>query len=254
MACARRAAELGLSGLTFTEHFDTHPDEIAHSRYDDEKYTRAIGELRERWEGALWIGKGIEVDYQPASMPAVVDFLAEHGFDLVLLAVHYCDGEPVFDQRIWQGNDPESVTRRYLETVLHALEMCERWRRGQEPVFDVLAHLDFIKRYSLQFTGAEHLQRQGKLLDQILRACLRAGVTPELNASTLRKGHPEGMPGIQVIKRYAELGGAMMCLGSDSHSVEDVGAGLPRAAELLRRAGITQTAVFERRVRRAEPL
>jgi histidinol-phosphatase (PHP family) len=246
--------QAGLSGLTFTEHYDTHPEEAAHCVYDDEKYTRAISELRERFGDSLWIGKGIEVDYQPAALPRIADFLQQHRFDLVLLAVHYCRGEPVFDRRVWQGDDPGSVTRRYLETVLEALAACEKLQRGASPLFDVLAHLDFVKRYSLQFTGSDRLEEQGDLLDEILRACLHTGMTLELNTSPLRKGYPEGMPGMRVIHRYAELGGQMMVLGSDSHRSEEVGSGLRRAARMLQEAGIGQTAVYEKRVCRAEPV
>lgn len=253
-ACALQAVEKGLSGLTFTEHYDTHPEEAAHCVYDDEKYTRTISELRERFGASIWIGKGIEVDYQPAAMPAIVDFLAEHRFDLVLLAVHYCHGEPVFDRRVWQRDDPGNVTRRYLETVLEALATCERLQGGGSRVFDVLAHLDFVKRYCLKFTGSDGMDEQGDLLDEILRACLRLDLTLELNTSLLREGHPEGMPGIRVMRRYAELGGTMMLPGSDSHRSGDVGSGLRRAMRLLREAGMERIAVYRQRVCRAEPI
>ena len=252
--CALKAQQQGLSGLTFTEHYDTHPQEAAHCVYDDEEFTRAIEDLRERFGDSIRIGKGIEVDYQPASLPAVVDFLEGHSFDLVLLGVHYCHGEAVFDPRVWERSDPVTVTRRYLETVLQAVTACEKLRRGRAPVFDVLAHLDFVKRYSLQFTESVHVEEQAGLLDEILYGCLSAGITLELNTSTLRKGHREGMPGTGILRRWAALGGERIALGSDSHRTGEVGSDLGRAAQMVLRAGIRQQAVFEKRVCRAEPI
>ena len=252
--CARRAVSEGLSGLTFTEHYDTHPDEAAHCEYDDERVSLAVRDLAGRFGGSLFIGKGIEIDYQPATLPQIVDFLEGHRFDLVLLGVHYARGEPVFDPRVWETNDPGTVTRRYLQTVLEAVEACAKLKRGRAPAFDVLAHLDFVKRYSLQFTDSDHIEENRELLDEILYGCLNAGLTLELNTSNLRKGHSEGMPGSSILRRWAELGGETVALGSDSHRADEVGSGLRRAAKMLLQAGIRQQAVFEKRRCRAEPL
>ncbi len=254
--CALKARAQGLSGLTFTEHYDyeAYPEEPAHCAYDDDKFTRAIADLRSRFGDSVQIGKGVEVDYQPTNLPRIVDFLQAHSFDLVLLGVHYCRGEAVFDPRVWERSDPVTVTRRYLETVLEAIGACVKLRRGSTPVFDVLAHLDFVKRYSLQFAGADHVEGQEQLLDEILHGCLSAGMTLELNTSTLRKGHAEGMPGTGILRRWAQLGGDAVALGSDSHRVDEVGSDLGRAAQMLLRAGIQQQAIFEKRVCRAVPI
>lgn len=252
--CVRRAIEMGLDGLTFTEHYDTHPEEAGRCVYDDEKYTKTISDLRATFGDSIQIGKGVEVDYQPANMPAIVDFLRGHWFDVVVLGVHYFGGEPVFARRAWQGRDPGRITRQYLQTVVEALTWCERHYRSSERVFDVLAHLDFVKRYSLQFTGSDHVAEHGDLIDEILRGCLRIGMIPEVNTATLRKGCDQPMPSFAVMQRYARLGGKMMFLGSDSHRVEEIGSGLERAAQMLQAAGIEQVAVYWRRLPRAVPI
>lgn len=250
----RRAIEVGLTGLTFTEHYDTHPSELASSVYDDAQYGVTIEALRLEFGKSVRVGKGIEVDFQEQNMPAIVEFLDDHEFDLVILSVHWFGGRPIFRKDSWTGQDPSENTRRYLEAVLQAMRFCERLHGDRPRVFDVLGHLDFVKRYSRRYAKCDHVADHGDLIDEILRTCLAADIIPEVNTSTVRQGLGESMPGPAVMRRYAELGGTMMSIGSDSHRAEHIGADFDGELSTLRNAGIPQIAVFEDRHRRAVPI
>lgn len=132
--------------------------------------------------------------------------------------------------------------------------MCRRVNEADARVFDVLGHLDFVKRYTQRFFGEVDVKANGELLDEILRTCLDADVVPEINTSTLRGDLDETMPGSGVIQRYAALGGTAMSIGSDSHKSEHIGADFDYAVRMLRDAGIAHTAVFKDRHRRQEPI
>ena len=241
----RRAVELGLAGLTFTEHYDTHPDEWEDCVYDDEAYGQALDRCREKFGDRIFIGKGIEVDYQLENMPAIVDFLDSRRFDMVILSVHWSAGRPIHQPEVWEGRDPSAVTREYLESVLEAVQFCDKLHARRGRVFDVLGHLDFAKRYSDRFLGSVHVSDHMDVINEILQACLSADIVPEVNTSTLRGVLGEPMPGPEIVKRYAELGGTMMSLGSDAHKPDQIGSGLQEAAEILQRAGINQAAIFQ---------
>ena len=94
----------------------------------------------------------------------------------------------------------------------------------------------------------------GDILDEILRTCLEADLVPEINTSTLRGDLDETMPGPGVVKRYAELGGTAMSIGSDAHLSEHVGAGLGHAVDMLLDAGVRHVALFNDRKRTSEPI
>jgi len=250
----RRAIEIGLSGLTFTEHYDTHPDEWKGCVYDEAAYGATIGDLRKQFGEHIFVGKGIEVDYQPGNMPAIVDFLKSNPFDAAILSIHWSAGRPIHVRDAWQGGDPSRVTRAYLEDVLHAVHFCRQLHERQGRVFDILGHLDFAKRYSHRFEGSTHIAEHMDVIDGILGACLEADLVPEINTSTLRGGLGEPMPGPATIRRYAELGGTMVSLGSDAHKAEHIGAGFDVGLVMMREAGIGHIALFQKRQRRAQPI
>ena len=252
-AIVEHAITSGLAGLTFTEHFDTHPDDWETCTYDHEAYSAAIGRVRAEFGNALFIGQGIEVCYQPDRMPFILDFLDRHAFDVVILSVHYFGDRAVYTRENWEGLDAVEGTRRYLETVLDAVRFCDRLHPTSGRTFDVLGHLDVVKRYTQRFFGTCEVSRFGDLLDEILRTCIAADLIPEVNTSTLRQNLDEPMPGADTVARYAALGGTAMSIGSDAHHVASVGADFDRAVAMLRASGIDHAAVFKNRDRHMIP-
>lgn len=246
----RHALTRGLAGLTFTEHFDTHPDDWATCTYDDGAYSAAIAQLRVEFGDRIWIGKGIEVCYQPQTMPFVLDFLKSHEFDMVMLSVHYFHGQAIHLRDGWATRTVNEVSRLYLETVLEAVRFAASLADMEKAVFHVLGHLDLVKRYSQRFHGVCDVSPHRNLIDEILRICLAADLTPEINTSSWRQGLQESMPGAATVRRYAELGGTAMSLGSDAHRAEDIGADFDRAVNQMTAAGIHHLAVFRNRERR----
>jgi histidinol-phosphatase (PHP family) len=115
--------------------------------------------------------------------------------------------------------------------------------------FDILSHLDLVKRYTQRFFKSYDIRSHSDLIDEILKGCLEAGLIPEVNLSSLRQSLPESMPAEWVVARYAQLGGEAMSLGSDAHASEDVGAGIAAAVDMLKRNGIKRLAVFKQRQR-----
>jgi histidinol-phosphatase (PHP family) len=244
----RRAIERGLAGLTFTEHFDTHPDDWPLCVYDEGAYAATIRDLRAEFGSNIFIGKGIEVCYQPQNLEWIAEVVERGKFDLVLFSIHYYPTSALHVRESYDPRTLEFATRSYLQHVLQAVEWVERLhRRRRQRLFHVLSHLDLVKRYTQRFFHAYDVAPCSELIDRILTTCLEAGLVPEINTSSLRQGLAECMPGPATVRRYAELGGTAMSLGSDSHKAADIGAGFDTATEMLRDAGIRQIAVFEQR-------
>ena len=90
-------------------------------------------------------------------------------------------------------------------------------------------------------------EEYGELFDTILTTLISKGKGIEINTSPLRGGFLDTNPNVQVIKRYKELGGKIITIGSDSHKPEDVGANFNDAKNLLIDAGFSHFNVFSDR-------
>jgi len=242
----------GLAGLTFTEHFDTHPLDWPRCVFDYADYSASIARVREEFAGKIFIGLGIEVCFQPRQMDFILNFLEKHKFDLVLVSLHYFSGVPVHVKENWQGFDAAKGTRQYLEDLLEAVKSIAELHKTHGRVFDVLSHFDVVKRYSLRYRGSYDVSPFAEIIDEILSVCVAADLTPEINTSSLRQGLSETMPNAQTVRRYAELGGKTVSLGSDSHRADDIGAGFEIALQMVRDAGLQGLAVFKDRQRSIE--
>lgn len=245
----RRAIAGGLAGLAFTEHYDTHPSERDVCIYDIERISHSIESLRSHFGDRIFIGHGIEVCYQPQQMDEILAHLGAHEFDEVILAVHWFDGRALHERDHWEGLDAATATQSYLNAVLEAARFArDLHQQGQHP-FDVLGHLDLVKRYTQRYFNEYDIRSYESLVDEILQTCLEADLVPELNLSTLRQSLPEPMPADWAIRRYAQLGGRAMAIGTDAHKPADVGSRLDEAVDLLRCEGIRYQAVFKGRQR-----
>jgi histidinol phosphatase-like PHP family hydrolase len=142
----------GLSGLIFTEHFDTNPDDWEGCIYDDEAYSATIADLRRRFGKDIFIGKGIEVCFQPDHMDFILGSLDRWRFDMVMLSVHYFGEKAVHTRENWDGVDLLTGTRRYFENLRRAARFCAdlhermgRRRRARPPGFGQALHAALLR-------------------------------------------------------------------------------------------------------------
>lgn len=84
----------------------------------------------------------------------------------------------------------------------------------------------------------------GELLDEIFRLLADKGLALEINTSGLRGPIGQTSPDLPLIRRFRELGGEHITLGSDAHAPEDVAAGLDTAAQLAAQAGFRDYCLF----------
>lgn len=250
----RAAVDTGLAGLTFTDHFDSHPIEVPLCQYDYDALAAALADLRGEFGDKLFIGHGIEICYHADKLGRILAYLDGRRFDVVLLSVHWMQGRATHIAEHWTDWNIATATRVYLETVAEMVDRVgELARQGCRP-FDVLAHLDMIKRYTQWFRQGFDIASHAELVDRILRGCLEAGLILEVNTSGLRQGVNEPMPAAWIVRRYADLGGEAVSLGSDAHRPEHVGQAFAQVAQMLKDNGIRHLAVFRDRQCNLEPL
>ena len=222
----RRALELGLASVAFTEHADFVRGSTA--VFDPQAYLESVARCRSRYPD-LRILSGVELG-EPHRHPAETQVLCSAGFDRVLASVHGV---------IWNGEFSDACERGFLSE--HNADEYFRLYLGEvlalvrsDVDFEVLAHLDYPKRYlpeGLEYDPASYEDE----LRSILRTAAQRDIVLELNT---RGGRPERnmCPGLPVLEWWREEGGRAVSIGSDAHQPKDLAKGFALASEIAEAA------------------
>jgi histidinol-phosphatase (PHP family) len=224
----RRAVELGLPSIAFTEHADwIRGDEAV---FEAEGYFECLERCRDRYP-SLRILSGVEMG-EPHRFKARATELLRMGFDRVLASVHCIDWKGRIADAAHAGfltpGDAEAMFRWYLGDVLALLQ--------SDVPFEVLAHLDYPKRYWPQAPAYDESQFEDEFRT-VLRAAAKRAVAIEINTTRGRDPGRYLCPGPMVLRWWREEGGGAVCFGSDAHTPEHVAAGFGLAQDAAAAAG-----------------
>lgn len=226
--------KLGLAAICTTEHVDFDPNDYCYGHYSRARHEVQKTEVRAAPDDGLQVLIGVEVDYQRRYEADARQFLHGTDFDYVVGGIHYARGESVFLPSFFDAPEQENV-EAYLDEVLGAVH---------SGLFDVIAHLDIVKRYGVRHYGPFDPTRYADAIDTILRACVETGTGLEINSSGWRGPPKEPFPTLHVLRRYRELGGQVLTVGSDAHHADDLARDIPRAVDIALEAGFNAIAVF----------
>lgn len=241
----RRAAELGLCEIGFCEHADFDPRDRACGYLDPARFSREITEAR-AWAPAVRLRQGVEITYQAGLEAEIRRWLAEGAWDYVVVSVHlvdYADGWALVSER--QAAEAYFATHAERQGYLPYFE--ELLCAVRSGLGDVLGHLDLIKRYGVETYGPFEPKAYAGEIRAVLRAMAERGMALEVNTSGLRQPPSEPYPGPTVLRWFREMGGEVVCVGSDAHHVGQLGAGITEALALVQAAGFRAVATFEER-------
>jgi histidinol-phosphatase (PHP family) len=243
-AMCRRAIHLGLHQIAFTEHVDYVPADIGYGFFRPVAFLAEIARCRKLFEDRLTILAGVEIGELDRFRAQADALLGAYSFDLVIGSLHWVDDDLVFESSYFRGRSEESAFRGYFAAVER---MC---RRGG---FDVLGHLDVVKRYGYDVYGRADLSPFEADIRPILEAIIQHGIALEINTSTLRRPVDRTSPDALVLGWYREMGGELVTFGSDAHRPADLACGWERASEMIRAAGFPHLTTFVNRIPQAVP-
>jgi len=238
MAVCEAAIARGLREIAFTDHADFGPADPTDC-FHPEEYLAEIERCRARYGDRLTIRAGVEMSEPHIFAQEAEDVLATGDFDFVLGSAHYAVGM----QAAWKPTFFEQPLRQAYEAYFRQVA-----RLAAEGDFDVLAHLDLVKRDACKF--GKTYDGPGPYAD-VIRAALRSiverGKGIEINTSPLHRGQPETCPSLQILRWYRELGGEILTFGSDAHIPGAIGMYFDVALDMARAAGFKRLTRFEGR-------
>lgn len=238
MMC-ERAASLGLYSITVTDHCECN-------EYYRDNYRKAIensiidtSKARAVYHDRVRIYTGIELGQPTQDKKAAEEALSLTEYDFVLGSLHNLRGEKDF---YYLEYTPESAPKLLERYFLEVLELV------RENNFDSLAHLTYPLRYIAAnpkiSTGVRYFK---STIDEILSTLAKKDKALEVNTSGLRQLIGKTLPDEEVIRRFRELGGKYITLGSDAHRWGDIGSGIEDGLNLLLQCGFTHFTIFDKR-------
>lgn len=204
------AERMGLKEICFTDHIDYTPE--MDMVFDTEVYRAAYTDLK---SDSILIRRGVEYGLELGNQEMLKKDLKRFPFDFVIGSVHLVDGIDVYLQPYWEGKSYEQAIRLFLENTLACVESHED--------YDVLGHLTFIAK--ARANPRKQLIRyedHKSLFDEILRQVVRHEKGIEVNTSGV-DACGGTLPTMDFVRRFHELGGRIVTVGSDAHNCARVG-------------------------------
>lgn len=235
-----RAIEKNVDEIIFTEHYDIY-DGIKSSltTLDVDSYYKAYKKVKEHSDFNL--GFGIEIGLQPDTFSQINSITTSYPFDFVIGSSHItCKKDMSKDPSFFEGLTREKAYLKYFREVLQNIEL-------YNDEFDVYGHLDYVVRYGGYTEKKIEYDEFRDILDQILIALIKKDKGLEINTSGLRYGLGSPHPNKDILKRYRQLGGRIVTIGSDAHQACDLAADFDLAYDILKSANINEFAIYHKR-------
>ena len=224
----------GLRYMCFTDHYDPEfpyeniPD-VAFGTFelDYSSYREEFLRMKDRYGDLIDLRFGVEIGLQPHLGDYLRSYFSSHAeFDFIIGSNHLCAGTDPYYPAFLESLTEEEALSLYLEDTLKNIKAF--------PDIDTCGHLDYVTRYLPHRDEIYTYEAFSALIDPILRELIERGIALEVNTAPLMKGIRYFNPLPEVLKRYREMGGELITIGSDAHVPEKIAGRFDQAARILR--------------------
>jgi len=236
---AAAALSAGLSELCVTDHcdlLDLHGTPDVSFRWAP--IEEQLSQARPQFQGKLPIKMGLELGEAWTDPEFAQTITAHPDLDFVIGSVHNLGPDQGGIDFYFVRYENEAICHQVLDSYFQCMEaLCAL------DCFDVLGHIIYPLRY-MNGRDGNHvtLKPYFPRLEGIFRTLLAHDKAIEVN--TCRGTTVEDWR--EVLSLYRDCGGVFATLGSDAHTPQDVGKGVPQAAGLLKEYGLS-LALYEKR-------
>lgn len=238
MAMVMELREKDFDGVCFTEHLDPYfPDEFEPFFIDWDKYRSQIASARAMFP-EMEIYMGMEAGLNPNSYEEIDKQIKENNPDFVLGSLHCTDEMTIGEFDYYERYEKRKVQEDYLKCLIKNIRDFDN--------YDVVAHIGFVSKFAPCEGWEIHYSEFPDYVDELLKIIINKGKGIEINTSGLKRSKYT-LPAEDIVKRYRELGGEIITIGSDGHSREFAGYEFDFGAIIARRCGFTHAAKYSAR-------
>jgi len=234
------AIQRGLEQICLTEHIDKI------GALDIQAYFAEVERCQELFSGKIKILHGVELGVEPDYASLYHELVKWTPFDFVICSSHTVHKKDPYIPSYWMGRSEHEALEEYFQAILDNIRVFFD--------FDVYGHLDYAVRYAPTKSCNYKCSDYAEIIEQILRELIQAGKGIEVNTSGFRYGVNQSHPHFDILKRYRELGGEILTVGTDSHKAIHIANDYEMLADGLRNLGYKYYTVFEKRLPTFKPL
>ncbi len=239
-----KAIDLNLKNICFTEHQDIdfpYDEEEEEGIFDlnTDSYLYELLRLRHKYEDKINVLFGVEIGVQKHLKRELAIYARSQEFDFIIASTHIVNGKDPYRPSYYEGKSEEEAYREFFEATLDNLKMFSN--------FDVYGHLDYVVRYGPNKDTEYSYDKYKDVIDPILEKLIEMEKGLEINTKGFRYCK-DANPCKEILKRYRELGGEIITIGSDAHDAAGIAYEFDRAHDILKDCGFGYYCTFEKRV------
>lgn len=232
----------GLRAVAFTDHVEI--DGYYRDSFDRTALQSffEVAKARSAFNGRLIVCVGVELGQAVYDKPVAEELINRMKYDFVIGSIHNLPNQqdPYYTDFSDESIDYYAMLEEYFQRELELAQ----WDK-----FDSLAHLTYPLRYIVGNYGRPvDMSRFSEIIDEILLTLIKNKKSLEINTAGLRQPIGVTSPDESIVRRYRELGGKLITIGSDAHFAEHLGAGIEQGYELALRCGFDKIAVYQNRM------
>lgn len=231
-----QAIEQGLDEICFTDHQDFQYPECPFD-LDIPQYLKEMSALKEEFRDQITIKIGIEMGLDLDFKNEIHQLINAYPFDYVIGSIHVIHQTEFYDPALFfQDLTKQEAHQKFFENTLECVKTFDD--------FNCLGHLDYICRYGpYDDKSVDHALYQD-IIDDIFRCLIKKGKGIEVNTSGYRDLKDCGFPNFEQVKRYYDLGGRIITVGTDSHTSDRVGEHVQDVILKLQEIGFQDVSTF----------
>ena len=239
-----KAISLGMTHLCFTEHLDldypVREGECLDFSLATDEYRNRFLSLKEKHQKDIELLWGVELGLQNHIFSDLHEYVQQQPFDFIIASSHLCNGGDPYYPDFFEGRREDDVYKEYFSSILENVKNFSD--------YDVYGHLDYIVRYGPNKDARYSYEKYRDIFDSLLKVIIEKGKGIELNTGGIKYGLKDLHPATSILKRYKELGGEIITIGSDAHNPENLLHHFSRAESVLKECGFEYYTIFKERI------
>lgn len=204
-----------------------------------ERYVEVVEAAKDQ---GLPVKLGLEIDFFPDTMAAVLDLIADYPWDFLVGSVHWIGGWAFDQDAVSYEFDRRGVSTAFEEYFGLVAQL------AASGSVDVLAHIDLVKKFGHVYPGSS-----AELHGPVVSAAAASGTAVEVSSAGLYKPVNEMYPERGLLAMFNNAGVAIT-LASDAHVFSDCGRDNDDVVRYARDAGYSEYIVFDKREASSVPL